>query len=333
MRHRLLLPTLLLAAVSMTPGSLPAASDEPAKPKPPALVVRPIRADQQLERLLNLFQGARAPHPAAALASWRQATGRHDGLSKVSQALLAFLNPQMVHELTLLEGAQAALDPTPQGGLPWWLVIPADDGTFAAIGTALALTDGLADSPLGTASVDRLGPPGSPLLAHRAEGGVALAGDRPTLARALDHQNQCEADPKPIPPFLLESGWNASLNLQALPDPAADTTTTTSSFLRVAQALRQNGCQSIIVDAGLIEPEALQGIVTSHFREPTTRANPDLSLKPEWLDWIPSHHASAAIALALDPDDQATWNRAFALADALEKLDPARAAQAPCAPG
>ena len=40
--------------------------------------------------------------------------------------------------------------------------VPGDDGTFAAVATALALTGGGSDPPLDGVAVDRLGPPGAP---------------------------------------------------------------------------------------------------------------------------------------------------------------------------
>ncbi len=91
----------------------------------------------------------------------------------------------MVRELRTLDGAVVGIGFDPgDGHVRWSAAIPRDDGTFAALATALALTDGAAEPPLDGWAVDRLGPPGSPLMA-RSGAAVALAGTRGDLALAL----------------------------------------------------------------------------------------------------------------------------------------------------
>src|SRR4051794_10543398 len=83
----------------------------------PAVTIRVERPDEQLSRLLGLFEGARAPHPAATLAAWRHAGGARIG--KAAEAAIAALNPEMVPELRNLDGAGVVLDFGPDGRLHW----------------------------------------------------------------------------------------------------------------------------------------------------------------------------------------------------------------------
>ncbi len=149
---------------------------------PPALTVRLVRPDLQGERLLALFQGSRSPHPASALAAWKRAT--RGNLGKAREALIALLNPAMVPELKALDEATLVLRFDPGAGhARWHAIVPHDDGTVSALATALVLTDGTSAPALGITSVDRLGPPGAPLIA-RAPGVLALAGSREDLEGA-----------------------------------------------------------------------------------------------------------------------------------------------------
>src|SRR5262249_20365365 len=70
---------------------------------PEAITIRLVHPDRQLELLIDLFRGARAPHPAAALAAWRRATRDPVGLGKAAEAAIAVLNPEMVRELRTLD--------------------------------------------------------------------------------------------------------------------------------------------------------------------------------------------------------------------------------------
>lgn len=303
-----------LLAVGLAGGA--AAGDGPlAEPTPPAIVVRAVRPGRQLEEVLKLFEGTRAPHPAAALAAWRQATGRHDALSKTAQALIALCNPDMVRELRTLDGAEANLQ-TAGPPLRWAVRLPADDGTIAAIGSAAALTDGGEEPPIGTARVDRLGPPGSPLLATRPDGPVAVAGDRAMLERALD------PPPRDGPQWIevpeLASGWVASLDVPALGAPGG-------LSRGLAAGLDALECRWVEGWGGL-EGETLSWTFAGEFGE-----RPPGSFRPidaRWLRAIPATDTAAVLVLALDPRPDA-WDAAFRIADRVEKSDPARAKTAP----
>ena len=73
----------------------------------------------------------------------------------------------MADELRGLDQADLVLWFDPDDGAPhWYAALPRDDGSFANLATALALTDGGPEPPLGAVAVDRLGPPPSPLAAR-----------------------------------------------------------------------------------------------------------------------------------------------------------------------
>jgi hypothetical protein len=289
-----------------------APAPSPGADAPEAITIRLIHPDRQLELLIDLFRGARAPHPAAALAAWRRATRDPVGLGKAAEAAIAVLNPEMVRELRTLDGAEVGIGFDPgDGHVRWSAAIPRDDGTFAALATALALTDGAAEPPLDGRAVDRLGPPGSALMA-RSGAAVALAGTRvdlaPALARALVAGTRGPDD---------GSGWRVRLVPDALgaigPVPRR----------RAAEALRAIGCRGAEARASL-DGEALS-VALSATIDPAP--GPSATVDPSWLDWVPGT-AAAAAAIAIDPSPEA-WDRAFAAADRVEKADPARAGVAP----
>jgi hypothetical protein len=277
----------------------------------PALSVRPIRPDLQLARFLALFEGSPYPHPAAALAAWKQGTGGHLSLGKSWEAAIAAFNPSMVRELRILDSSELVVSlGQPRG---WYLVVPEDDGTLAALASALVLTGGARDSAVGKVPVDRLGPPGAAVLA-RWERGVVVAGRREELESALHalrtaRRTQVRG---------CDSGWTFQLDPQALGAP--------NDLLqaRLAEGLRAIGCRSMEGFLAL-EGESLSAVVTANYAAPLT---PTPSLDPEWLDLIPAEGTVAAVALAIDPRADA-WDRLFTLADRLEKADPARAKTAP----
>lgn len=278
---------------------------------PPSLTVRLVRPDQQGERLITLFRGSRAPHPAAALAAWKRANRDRPGLSKSAEAAIAALNPAMVRELRSLDAAEVVLRIDPDDGRAHWrAILPRDDGTFAALATALALTGGGSDLPLDGVPVDRTGPPGSPVMARLA-GGLALAGSREELAAA---RNQ----PRAAGPFSIDSGWLLHL------DPEALGTTGPLARRRAAEALRALRCQGLDAVAGLRE-EMLSLVVTARL-DATPGSSP--TIDPRWLDWVPASETLAAVTVAVDPKPKA-WDAAFALADRVERADPARAGVAP----
>lgn len=286
---------------------------------PPALTVRLVRPDRQCERLLALFQGARAPHPAAALAAWKRATAPHGQLGKSLEAAIAAFNPEMVGELRGLDQAELVVVLDPVDGSPrWYATLPRDDGAFAAVATAMALTDGGSEPPIGAVAVDRVGPPGS-TLAARTPGGLALAGSRSALAAAID-----PARPRPTAAvtdeMAIESGWLVRVVPEGLgrsgPSPRR----------RMAEALRGLGCRVLDASARLDgETLAMTMTMTMRLDAPSP---PTATIDPAWLDALPAAGLLSAFAWAIGPGPEA-WDRAFAIADRVERADPAHADVAP----
>src|SRR6478609_4346955 len=68
----------------------------------PVVSIRADRPDEQLRAVLGLFEGSRAPSPAAALAGWKRASRESGRLGKPLEALIASINPAMVGELRTL---------------------------------------------------------------------------------------------------------------------------------------------------------------------------------------------------------------------------------------
>ncbi len=279
---------------------------------PPAVTIRGVRPEQQGERLIALFQGSRAAHPAAALSAWKRASGDRSGLGKPAEAALAALNPATVRELRTLDGAEVVLRLDPgDGHLRWRAVLPGDDGTFAALATALALTDGGSDPPLDGVAVDRLGPPGAPVMA-RLPGGLTLAGSRAELVESRDRPRIAPDGP------VADSGWFVHL------DPDALGATGPLALRRAGEALRALPCAGVDAVAGL-RGETFSVALTARL---DARRDPAPPIDPRWLDWIPATGTVAAVVLAIDPKPEA-WDALFALADCVERTDPARAAVAP----
>ncbi len=304
---------LLLVGMGPAPVAVP--------PSRPAVTIRVVRPDRQCERLIGLFRGARAAHPAAALASWRRTESGREGLGKSAEAAIALLNPAMEREYKTLRDAEIGIGFGPaEGEVRWRVRVPGDDGTFAAVATALALTGGGSEPPLDGVPVDRLGPPGAPLMARSREM-LALAGTRAELRAALE-KVPSGGGVGPQGPDAIDSGWIVRL------DPAALAMSGSPTRRRAADLLRATGFKAIEGFAGL-EGDAVAFVVTTRRGEGPGPA-PDVgpSLDPRWLDAMPVSMTAVAVALAIDPAPEA-WASAFAAADRLERTDPTRAGVAP----
>jgi hypothetical protein len=279
-----------------------------------ALTVRLIRPDRQLEQLLALFQGARAPHPAAALTYWKQATHERTKLRKPAEAVIALFNPEMVGELRALDASLAVLGLDPgDGRIVWRASVPKDDGTFAALATALTLSDGGSAPPLNGLDVDRLGPPGSPLMAQTSERRIAVASSRDGLRAALEESGHSVRNHP-----ALESGCVVRL------DPHGMTASGPVWCRRLGEALRASGCR-VVDGVAALNGETFSLTLTSQLERAPSATPP---LRPDWLDWAPAAASLAVVAVAFDPRPEA-WDSAFALVDRVERADPARADVAP----
>ena len=270
----------------------------------PTLAVRLDRPDIQLARLLKLFDGTPVDGPAAAWAGWKLATG--GTLGKPAEAAIAALNPSMVAELKTLDGATLAYRPPAR----WWARVPADDGTFAALATAMALSGGAAEPALGDAEIDRVGPPGSPLLARRGRALVAAAVDRGALAEALG-ASRLRLPEAP------DGGWSiaARVDPTAAPEPMKDAVAALSAW----------GVDAVGGVFGLNSDGMLMSTFQSRLTEKSPTMRPlDLGL----LDRLPADGAMLAVGLGLDPGPRGV-SSLFAAADRVEKTLPGRSAAGP----
>ncbi len=226
------------------------------KPEPPAIAVRLVNPRAQGERVLKLFDGARAPSPAAALAGYKRAKGGDTGLGKPLDAAISALNPGMVAELRTLDEATLGLGWDATGRVAWNAVVPRDDGTFAAFATAAVLTEGSSDPPLDGLPVDRLGPKATASLSARSPGGFLLAGSRDDLAEALRRSKE------PLPASPIDSGWLVHIDAKGL-----DREGVPLRARRLGVSLAKQGAEGL--DAAVrLEGETLHAEVRRPLREP-----------------------------------------------------------------
>ena len=283
------------------------------------LTVRAIRPDDQADRLIALFRGARAAHPAAALAAWKRATGGRQSLGKPLEAAIAALNPEMAGELRAFDQAELRLTVDPATGQARWQALaPHDDGSLAALTTALALTDGATLEPIGGARVLRLGPPGSAVAVSRP-GFLAAATRRDDLASLLDPKAPpVFAFPTPPAPDGKASGVSVVL------DPSRVRRLRSLEARRASAALESLRCR--VVEGWIeLEGETARLQVVGRLDAPPPGPAP---LVPVWFDAVPARGVLAVAAVALGPGGGGL-DTAFALADRVEKADPAREKLAP----
>jgi hypothetical protein len=300
--------TILRIAFLLGFMAFPTASlaDEPR----PAITVQLDQPDHQIRAVIDLFRGSRAAHPAAALAAWKRASREPNRLGKPLEALIAVFNPEMAEEFGIFDGAELALwfDPDSDGP-SWGATLPKDDGSFAALATALVLTDGAAEAPLDGLTVDRLGPPGSPLMA-KGPRGLLVAGSTEGLKEARirsDRPRQGGSSPR----------------IRYAVAPASLDGSKSLAIRRLRTVLREvRGPITGSADlAGSTLNASLSVVGVDHPVRPA-------SVEPSWLDWLPTDRTMAAIAVATDPTP-ANWDALFRVADQVEKVDPARENLAP----
>jgi hypothetical protein len=274
----------------------------------PAVTVQLGQPGMLVGHVIALFRGSSAPDPATALANWKRATKGKGSLGKAAEAAIAAFNPAMVRELAVLDRSDFVLDFDEAGKPHWSLAVPKDDGTFAAFATAMALTDGGSEPALGSAAVDRLGKPGSPLMAREGDL-VVIADTRESLAGGLARRHGPNlgafGDGFPSVEFS-GAGLSRSSRLDVR---------------RAAELIRGLGAKGYSIRT-VAEPQpTIYGACIMPAAPPRAR------LDPGWLADVPAG-SSSVVSLAVDPR-AGTWNRLFALADRIEKVDPAAANRAP----
>ena len=286
----------------------------PPPPDRPALTVRLVRPRVQWERLIALFEGSRAPHPAAALAGYKRAKGGDTGLGKAVEAAIASINPGMAAEMATL-----------------------DDATFGLGGLPKAASPGRRSSPATTApSPPTRRPPSSPtarpMTRSTASPSIAWARRPPPRSLPGPRADSCSR--------VRASNWRPRYvahgsRCQSPPSHQAGACTSTRRASsgaslparRVGLALTKLGCSGVDASIGLEEQaESMSIDVFGRFAAPPAFARATIPFR--WLRAIPTEGAVAIFAIALDPSPEA-WIAAFDVLDAVEKADPARANVAP----
>ncbi|QDV32645.1 hypothetical protein ElP_04800 [Tautonia plasticadhaerens] len=281
-----------------------------------------VRPDEQCRAVLSLFEGTPWPHPAAALVDWKRSApaGELRSLGKPLEALIAAFNPLMARELETLDGARVLLDFPPAGGARWAVVVPEDDGSIAALATALALTDGETLPAEGPVRVDRLGPPGAPLIASGAPGvPTVVASDREALVSAIGRGPVGrEMDGEDAEP-----GWVIRVDPGVLADSGS------IAARRAGEALIGLGYGGVRGRAALGE-----GALEVVLRRPRPEGDADAraaawgAIDPRWLDPVPIDRAAAVVSMAIGPGADA-WGEVLGVADRIERADPGRSGVAP----
>ncbi|HMF35722.1 MAG TPA: hypothetical protein VKF17_03755, partial [Isosphaeraceae bacterium] len=302
-----------------------------------AVVVCLIHPDRQAAAVLRLFEGCAAPHPAAALAAWKRSTRDPDQLGKPLEAVISFFNPEMVREWSVFHEARFQLGFDPETGSGRWrLTVPGDDGTLAALITALRLSGGSNEAPVGngTIAVNRLGGPGA-AVAARSAGGVVLASSRAELDRGLPPgisgpsarlEQVGLRDDSAVPAEDPDSGLVFRIEPGRMTLPARGSVATR----RAIELARGLGCRTVVGSLGLVDDQAGLDIVSE--LDPARPFAPgsagNLTIDTEWLKWIPAGESVAVASLAAGRG-AAYWDGVFALADGVDRADPARANLAP----
>jgi hypothetical protein len=288
------------------------------------LIVRLVHPDRQAAEFLRLFAGSRASSPAAALATWKQATRNPGQLGKPIEAVIAMFNPDMVPEWRVLDGAELQLGFDPGDGSPrWFAIVPHDDGTVAAAITASRLTypD---DEPLREEGretpVARLGRSGVP-LAVQVGSRLTLGSSRAELLRGI-HSIPLAVNPADP----LDSGLCFSLDAKRLTTPRSGSL----ELRRTIEALHGMDCRRVEGTLAVKEGR-LSFDITTTFEEPQTprrEATKTQTVEPKWLEHFPADNLMAIVSVAVDPEPT-SWARVFSLADRVERADPARVGVAP----
>ncbi len=320
-------------ARAIDPG--PATYDEP-------VVVRLVHLDRQAAAVLRLFEGTAAPHPAAALAAWKRSTRDPNQLGKPLEAAISFLNPEMVREWSVFHEASFQLGFHPEtGSARWRLTVPGDDGTIAAPITALRLSGGGTEEPVrnGTVAVTRLGGP-SAAVAARGAGGVILASSRAEIDQGLQPGFSRPSTRQKAPglkkaPGLneepatlaadIESGLVFRIEPGRLTLPSAGSLATRCA-IELCGGL---GCRTVLGSVGVFEDRVeLEMASELESALPPSPGAGNVTIDQEWLKWIPAGEAVAVASLAVGRGE-GYWDAVFALADRIDRADPARAKLVP----
>jgi hypothetical protein len=308
---------LLLALAGQAGGEAWGGSSDENEP----LIVRVVHPDRQAAEFLRLFEGSRAASPAAALARWKRATRNPDLLGKPLEAVIAMCNPDMVAEWKVLDGAELQLGFDPDDGSPqWFAIVSHDDGTVAAAITAARLTHP-DDEPLREKGretpVARLGRSGAPLAAQVGSR-LTLGSSRADLLRGI-HSIPSAFDPA----YPLDSGLFFRLDAKRLTTPRSGSL----GLRRTVEALHGMDCRRVEGTLALADGRLTFDMATTLGASQPPHpvgTKPQPTVESAWLEHFPAANVMAIVSMAVDPGP-AFWDRAFSLADRIERVDPARA--------
>jgi hypothetical protein len=310
------------------------------------LIVRLVHPDRQAAEVLRLFEGSRAPSPAAALTAWKRATSYPGQFGKPLEAVIALSNPDMMREWRVFHDAELHLDLDPaDGSTRWFAIVPRDDGTVAAAITSSRLTypdeEPLVEDgrPLPVARLGRSGVP----VACQVGPTLILGRSRTQL---LEGVHRLRLDPRPagrepVRPIRQGAGPGAPVAGVAGPldsgllfrlTPGRITTPRGGSLglRRGVEFLHGIGCRRLEASVALQDGRlALEATTMFDTDRPPPRAGwKPAVVDPAWLEGLPSSDAIAVVSLAIDPD-AAFWDWTFALIERVERTDPARVGLAP----
>jgi hypothetical protein len=303
------------------------------------IVIRLIHPERQAADVLKLFEGARAPHPAAALAGWKRGTRHPNQLGKPLEAVIAMFNPEMAQEWRVMDDAELCLDlGSVDGKARWYAIVPHDDGTLSAAVTAMRLTSGATEAPAEESAgiaVERLGPAGAAVSA-RAGDLLILGSTREELRRGLRRMAAVSA------PIVASEVDRQGRHVSAAPSlgnrvdsglifdlcPGRMNAKAGTRMNRRAAALLQGlGCRRMSGNLALKEDRLALEVTTLLGHEEPSRPVPAAkaaAVDPSWLTWVPARDVMAVVSLAFEPG-AAFWDWAFALADRVDRADPSRA--------
>lgn len=330
-----------LATFAVVAGGVVRAENDVAPPSPQISVCL-IHPDRLAAAGIRLFQGTRAAHPAAALAAWKRATADPNQLGKTLEAVIALGNPEMVREWRVFHEAELRyrLDPeTGWGG--WRLSIPRDDGTVASLITALRVSGGETEAGAidGFGTVERLGGAGSMVAAWGGRGVVlASARDELTMGGSGSQavlsgsgvRGVSPADRRSEGVSLSAPEFGGAVEFRIEPGKvgsAGGVPGLARQGVAAAQALEiaaVEGMLQLVGDSLRLEvvsrPERGAAVV-----DPLAEATP---IDPRWLSAVCESDAVAVVAVGLGRS-AAWWDRAFRVADAIDRALPERAGLAP----
>jgi hypothetical protein len=313
------------------------AGEPPSTVRTDPVVIRLVKPEDLAAQILRLFEGSPAPHPAAALAAWKRASREPDRLGKPTEAVISFFNPEMVREWRAFHDArfQLGIEPRDQGWR-WRLSVPHDDGTLAALITVLRLSGSGADAAPadGKPAVEHLGR--GDAVALRSGSVVYMASSREELdslvrsgvkGESPDPRNGREVGERSSSPA---GPLDPGLYFRIEPKGLASPTTGSVQLRRLIELIRGLGCERIDGRLG-IETDRMGLEIASILDAGTAPSAPGdqgSAIDKQWLSWIPTERAAAVFSIATSPEPK-YWDRVFALADRVDRADPARADLAP----